>query len=143
MNVLQISIIAVLIMVLGMGCSGSHSRHHWGESQQWKDHISTRLELTQEQKKPLEALAKALVSTEKDMKDLRTKQRSQLIGLLGQENLNQPELNIMVQTAQLEFEDMSRHIITKLIEFHKTLNIDQKEKLSQFMNEYSTRRAWH
>jgi len=143
MNGIQISIIAVFVMVLTMGCSGSHSRHHWEKSSKWKDQVSARLGLNQEQKVRLEALAIALVSLESGMKVLQAKQRSQLIGLIGRETLEQPELNIMVQTAQNEFEDMSQSTITKLIEFHMTLNIDQKKKLSQLMNEYPRRRAWH
>ena len=143
MNIIHNITVAAFMVVVAMGCSGPHSRHHWDKSPKWKDHVSSKLELTEQQKIGLESLAKAWTNLQRDMEMLRVKQRSQLVELMGKKSLEQESFDKVIHTAQLEFETKFRTVATKLIEFHMTLNTDQKEKLSQMMNESPRRRVWH
>ena len=136
---LYLSIIAVfLIGVLGLaGCR----RHSPGQKAEFIiDYVSETLDLDENQQAHLDQIKDELLEKGLQMRADKAAMHSELVAQLRSEAIDQDRLKAMVTEHRVKMEALIDLGIVRLAEFHKTLTVEQREKLVAKLESF---KKWH
>ena len=98
------------------------------------------LELSTQQKKELVQIVEEVRSKHQEMRPLHAEVKKEMIDELRNQEIDREKLDLMYSNAKLRFDEMYDLLVSRLLEFHKTLTSEQKEKLVAEMEKHHERR---
>jgi Spy/CpxP family protein refolding chaperone len=136
---LYVSLIAFLFFsVAGLEGCRRHSPHQKAEFM--VDYVSETLDLSESQKAHLDQIKDELLEKGIQMRADKAAMHGELIAQLRSEEIEQERLKAMVTEHRVKMEEMIDLAIVKLVEFHKTLTPEQREKLVAKLESF---KKWH
>ena len=125
---LTIGLIGVFVSaaMLFSGCR-SHSPHHKAEFM--VDYIAETLDLNEEQRAQLDGIKEEFITKAREMHAQKETIHAELLAELRKEDINQETLKGLVAQKRTQMDEMIDLAMARLVEFHKTLSPEQREKL--------------
>ena len=108
------------------GCS---SHYHQGKVEFMVDYIAETLDLTDPQREQLDGIKEEFMAKAKEMHAQKEAMHAELMAELRKEDINQENLKDLIAQKRAQMDDMIDLAMARLVEFHKTLSPEQREKL--------------
>jgi Spy/CpxP family protein refolding chaperone len=125
--------------LLFSGCR-SHSPDHKVEFM--VDYVAETLDLNDEQRAQLEEIKEEFIAKAREMHAQKEALHSDLMAELGKAEIDQEILKGLIAQKRTQMDEMINLAVTRLVEFHKTLSPEQREKLVAKM-EYFHEKCQH
>ena len=136
---LYLSIIAVFLIGF-VGLAGCR-RHSPGQKAEFMiDYVSETLDLDETQQAHLDQIKDELLEKGLQMRADKAAMHSELVAQLRSEAIDQDRLKAMVTEHRVKMEALIDLGIVRLAEFHKTLTVEQREKLVAKLESF---KKWH
>ena len=125
---LTIALICVFIagVLIFNGCR-SHS--HQGKVEFMVDYIAETLDLTDPQREQLDGIKEEFMAKAKEMHAQKEAMHAEFMAELRKEDINQENLKGLIAQKRAQMDEMIDLALARLVEFHKTLSTEQREKL--------------
>jgi Spy/CpxP family protein refolding chaperone len=125
---LTIALICVFISgaLIFTGCR-SHS--HQGKAEFMIDYIAETLDLTDEQRVQLGGIKDEFIAKAKEVHAQKEDMHAAFMAELRKEEINRENLKGLIDQKRAQMDDFINLAMDRLVEFHKTLSPEQKEKL--------------
>ena len=125
---LSIALICVFIsgVLIFNGCR-SHS--HQGKVEFMVDYIAETLDLTDPQREQLDGIKEEFMAKAKEMHAQKEAMHAEFMTELRKEDINQENLKGLIAQKRAQMDEMIDLALARLVEFHKTLSTEQREKL--------------
>ena len=125
---LTIALIGIFISgaLIFTGCR-SHSHQHKAEFM--VDYIAETIDATDEQRAQLDGIKDEFVAKAKEMHDQKAAMHAAFMAELRKEELSRETLNDLIDQKRAQMDEIINLALDRLIEFHKTLSAEQREKL--------------
>jgi Spy/CpxP family protein refolding chaperone len=125
---LTIALIGVFISgaLIFTGCR-SHS--HEGKAEFMIDYVAETLDLTDEQRVQLDGIKDEFIAKAKEMHAQKEVMQAAFMAELRKEEINRESLNDLIDQKRAQMDEFINLAMDRLIEFHKTLSAEQREKL--------------
>ena len=125
---LTIALICVFIsgVLVFTGCR-SHS--HDGKVEFMVDYIAETLDLTEPQREQLDGIKEEFMAKAKEMHDQKEAMHAEFMAELRKENIDQENLKDLISQKRANMDEFINLAVARLVEFHKTLSTEQREKL--------------
>jgi esterase/lipase superfamily enzyme len=125
---LTIALIGVFISgaLIFTGCR-SHSHQHKAEFM--VDYIAETIDATDEQRAQLDGIKDEFVAKAKEMHDQKAAMHAAFMAELRKEELSPETLNDLIDQKRAQMDEIINLALDRLIEFHKTLSAEQREKM--------------
>ena len=125
---LTIALICVFISgaLIFTGCR-SHS--HQGKVEFMVDYIAETLDLTDPQREQLDGIKEEFMAKAKEMHAQKEAMHAEFMAELRKEDISQENLKGLIAQKRAQMDEMIDLAMTRLVEFHKTLSTEQREKL--------------
>jgi Spy/CpxP family protein refolding chaperone len=125
---LTIALIGIFISgaLIFTGCR-SHSHQHKAEFM--VDYIAETIDATDEQRAQLDGIKDEFVAKAKEMHDQKAAMHAAFMAELRKEELSRETLNDLIDQKRAQIDEFVNLAMDRLIEFHKTLSAEQREKL--------------
>lgn len=125
---LTIALICVFISgaLIFTGCR-SHS--HQGKAEFMVDYIAETLDLTNEQRAQLDGIKDEFIAKAKDVHAQKEAMHAAFMAELRKEEINQENLKDLITQKRAQMDEFINLAMDRLVEFHKTLSAEQREKL--------------
>jgi Spy/CpxP family protein refolding chaperone len=125
---LTIALIGVFISgaLIFTGCR-SHS--HEGKAEFMIDYVAETLDLTDEQRAQLDGIKDEFIAKAKEMHAQKEVMQAAFMAELRKEEINRESLNDLIDQKRAQMDEFINLAMDRLIEFHKTLSAEQREKL--------------
>ncbi|WP_455204958.1 Spy/CpxP family protein refolding chaperone [Kaarinaea lacus] len=136
MNTISKTVLVVLIgAVTAIGVTACGHRHHSPEqrAERMVDKISSKLDLNEEQQQKLRAVKEEFVTAMRQHHQEQQQLFDQLIADVQKPQLDKQLLVDMVEKRRQAFDDIAPKVIDKIVEFHASLNDEQKQKAAEHM----------
>ncbi|MCI0453699.1 MAG: Spy/CpxP family protein refolding chaperone [Candidatus Dadabacteria bacterium] len=141
MNTLLITSTAVagvvLISVLGFFGTLKGKDSHKGKTDRVIEWISFELDLTKEQRSKLVLMSDELRNFEREIKNDRENLREEVINMISSGGLDQGRILEWVKEKQKHVDQIAPIIIAELVDFHKSLNPEQRKKIADEVKKHS------
>ncbi len=136
------TIIASLGAVLMTGC---HRHHHDPEERaDWLVHkVSKKLDLSDEQKLKLVAVRTELMQHYDKHRQDKSQMMDVLLSEVKKPQMDENVLMEMVNQHKTRVDEVAPAVISKLIDFHRSLNDEQKQELVQKLQKVAKYRQHH
>lgn len=130
-----------LVALLGAGVAAAGYKHYRGQHnpEQMVERISATLELSGEQRQKLDTLKEAIVQGRKQMQADRTDVMNQIIMEIRKPEMDQSQVMELIKKRMSRIDAMADRVVGPVVEFHKALNDDQREKI---INRLESIRDW-
>ena len=102
--------------------------------------ISSKLSLSDEQRKQLVLLKDEAFTAKEKIEANRRNLRMNLLELVAINNLSEDKLLQLIEPLHRQVDDMAPQIIKKVVAFNTSLNDEQRGKLVDAMNRHSNRK---
>jgi Spy/CpxP family protein refolding chaperone len=112
--------------LLFSGCR-SHSPDHKVEFM--VDYIAETLDLNDEQRAQLEDIKEEFMAKARDMHAQKEAMHAELMAELRKAEIDQEKVRDLIAQKRLQMDEMIDLAVVRLVEFHKTLSPEQREKL--------------
>ena len=125
---LTIALIGVFISgaLIFTGCR-SHS--HEGKAEFMIDYIAETLDLTDEQRVQLDGIKEEFIAKAKEMHAQKAAMHAAFMAELRKEEISRESLNALIDQKRAQMDEFINLAMDRLVEFHKTLSAEQREKL--------------
>jgi hypothetical protein len=125
---LTIALICVFISgaLIFTGCR-SHS--HQGKVEFMVDYIAETLDLTGPQKEQLDGIKEEFMAKAMEMHAQKEAMHAEFMAELRKEDINQENLKGLIAQKRAQMDEMIDLALARLVEFHKSLSAEQREKL--------------
>ena len=136
MNVISKTVLVVLIgAVTAIGVTACGHRHHGPEqrAERMVNKISSKLDLNEEQQQKLRAVKAEFVTAMQQHHQDQQQLFDQLIADVQKPQLDKQLLVDMMEKRRQAFDDIAPKVIDKIVEFHASLNDEQKQKAAERM----------
>ncbi len=132
---LTIALIGVFISgaLIFTGCR-SHS--HEGKAEFMVDYIAETLDLNEEQRAQLDGIKDEFIAKAKEMHAQKETLHAAFMTELRKEEINRENLNDLIDQKRAQMDEFINLAMYRLIEFHKTLSAEQREKLATKIEYY-------
>ncbi|MGD9079307.1 MAG: Spy/CpxP family protein refolding chaperone [Desulfobacterales bacterium] len=126
------SLIIVLVCVfisaalLFSGCR-SHSPNHKAEFM--VDYIAETLDLDEGQRAQLDGIKEDFMAKAKEMHAQKEAMHAEFMAELRREEISRENLDSLIAQKRANMDEFINLAVTRLVEFHKTLSPEQREKL--------------
>ena len=126
---LAVALVGVFISgaLIFTGCR-SHSHEHKAEFM--VDYVAETIDATDEQRAQLDGIKDEFVAKAKEMHAQKEAMHVALIAELRKEEISRETLNGLIDQKRAQMDEFISLAMDRLIEFHKTLSAEQKEKLA-------------
>ncbi len=130
-----------LVAVLGIGVAAAGFKQYGGHHnpERMVQRISDRLDLTPEQKDKLEVVKEALVESRDSLRQERADTIEQIIAEVEKPEMNEDRIMAMIEERKSKIDVIAPRMVGPVIEFHKSLDDEQREKIVNLLN---TMRDW-
>jgi protein CpxP len=126
----RVTIVLICVFIsaalLFTGCR-SHSAH--GKVEFMVDYIAETLDLTEGQRAQLDGIKEEFLAKAKEMHAQKEAMHAELVAELRKEDINQENLKGLIAQKRAQMDEMIDLAVVRLVEFHKTLSPEQREKL--------------
>ena len=125
---LTIALICVFISgaLIFTGCrSGSHQ----GKAEFMIDYIAETLDLTDEQRAQLDGIKDEFIAKAGEMHAQKEAMHDAFMAELRKAEINRENLNNLIDQKRAQMDDFVNLALDRLVEFHRTLSPEQREKL--------------
>ena len=136
---LTISMIALLIAGVA-GFSGCRRHSHAHKAEFMVDYISETLDLTESQQDQLNQIKDEVMAEAKEMHANKESMHAELVAQLRSEEIDQELVKARIAEHRAKMDHLIDLLVVRLVEFHKTLTPEQKEKL---VAKLETFKKWH
>jgi Spy/CpxP family protein refolding chaperone len=126
----KVTIVLICVFIsaalLFTGCR-SHSPH--GKVEFMVDYIAETLDLNDGQRAQLDEIKDEFMVKAKEMHAQKEAMHAELVAELRKEDINQENLKSLIAQKRAQMDEMIDLAMIRLVEFHKTLSPEQREKL--------------
>jgi len=125
---LSIALICVFISgaLIFTGCrAGSHQ----GKVEFMVDYIAETLDLTDPQREQLDGIKEEFMAKAIEMHAQKEAMHTEFMAELRKEDISQENLKGLIAQKRAQMDEMIDLALARLVEFHKTLSTEQREKL--------------
>ena len=133
------SMIALLLAGVA-GFSGCRPHSHAHKADFMVDYISETLDLSESQQEQLNRIKDELMAKARQMRAERASMYEELVAQLRGEEIDQARVRAMIAERRARIDAIIDLLVTRLAEFHKTLTLEQKDKL---VAKIATFKKWH
>jgi Spy/CpxP family protein refolding chaperone len=125
---LTIALICVFIsgVLIFNGCR-SHS--HQGKVEFMVDYVAETLDLTEPQREQLDGIKEEFMAKAKEMHAQKEAMHAEFMAELLKESIDQENINDLIAQKRANMDEFINLAVARLVEFHKTLSTEQREKL--------------
>ena len=109
--------------------TGCRSHSHEGKAEFMIDYIAETLNLTDEQRVQLDGIKDEFIAKAKEMHAQKEVMHDAFMAELRKEEINQDNLKDLITQKRSQMDEFVNLAMDRLIEFHKTLSVEQREKL--------------
>jgi Spy/CpxP family protein refolding chaperone len=134
------------ILLIGMLISGvaffsGCRRHSHGHKAEFMvDYISETLDLNESQQAQLDQIKDELMEKAQQMHADKESMHGELVAQLRSEEIDQVRVKAVIAEHRVQMDEIVDLVVLRLSEFHKTLTLEQKEKL---ISKIETFKKWH
>jgi Spy/CpxP family protein refolding chaperone len=93
------------------------------------DYIAETLDLTDSQREQLDGIKEEFMAKAKEMNAQKEAMHAELMAELRKEEIDQENLKGLIAQKREQMDEIIELAVTRLVEFHKTLSVEQREKL--------------
>jgi periplasmic protein CpxP/Spy len=144
-KLITLSVIAVGMLASGAlfwGCRHGHGSPE--KKAEWiVSKISSELDLTDEQKLELNRIKDEALEKYREHREERKTVHARIVNLITSDTLDVDEVNKIFDEREKKQKEMRPFIIEKIVEFHRILKPEQKEKLVRKLEKFMKRHENH
>lgn len=137
-NAIAAAAVVAVAALVATGCGscrpGPEKRADWVVKK-----ISSKLDLTKEQKAKLDAIKVEVLAKFKEERATHRKMGSEAIALVKSDKLDEAAVNRLLDTRETSMKRLRPYIVDKIVEFHAMLTPEQRAKLASLMEEHHAR----
>ena len=126
----KVTIVVICVFIsaalLFTGCR-SHSPE--GKAEFMADYIAETLDLNDGQRAQLDEIKDEFLAKAKEMHAQKEAMHAELVAELRKEDINQENLKGLIAQKRAQMDEIINLAMIRLVEFHKTLSPEQREKL--------------
>ncbi len=126
----KVTIVLICVFIsaalLFTGCR-SHSPE--GKAEFMADYIAETLDLNDGQRAQLDEIKDEFLARAKEMHAQKEAMHAELVAELRKEDINQENLKGLIAQKRAQMDEIINLAMIRLVEFHKTLSTEQREKL--------------
>ena len=126
----KVTIVLICVFIsaalLFTGCR-SHSPE--GKAEFMADYIAETLDLNDGQRAQLDEIKDEFLAKAKEMHAQKEAMHAELVAELRKEDINQENLKGLIAQKRAQMDEIINLAMIRLVEFHKTLSTEQREKL--------------
>jgi len=126
----KVTIVLICVFIsaalLFTGCR-SHSPE--GKAEFMADYIAETLDLNDGQRAQLDGIKDEFLAKAKEMHAQKEAMHAELVAELRKEDINQENLKGLIAQKRAQMDEIINLAMIRLVEFHKTLSPEQREKL--------------
>ena len=116
--------------------TGCRPHSHQGKAEFMADYIAETLDLTDEQRVQLDGIKDEFIAKAKEMHAQKEAMHAAFMAELRKEEINQENLKDLIDQKRAQIDEFINLAMDRLIEFHKTLSAEQREKLVKKIEYY-------
>ena len=109
--------------------TGCRSHSHEGKAEFMIDYVAETLDLTDEQRVQLDGIKDEFIAKAREMRDQKEAMHAAFMAELRKEQISRETLNSLIDQKRAQMDDFINLAMDRLIEFHKTLSAEQREKM--------------
>jgi Spy/CpxP family protein refolding chaperone len=109
--------------------TGCRSHSHEGKAEFMIDYIAETLDLTDEQRVQLDGIKDEFIAKAKEMHAQKEAMHAAFMDELRKEQISRENLNDLIDQKRAQMDGFINLAMDRLVEFHKTLSAEQREKL--------------
>ena len=109
--------------------TGCRSHSHQDRVEFMMDYIAETLDLTEPQREQLDGIKEEFMAKAKEMHAQKETMHDAFMAELRKEEINQENLKGLIAQKRAQMDEMIDLALARLVEFHKTLSTEQREKL--------------
>ena len=142
-----IIVIVVVFLVGAFGFAGFHPRSsftHGGFTGCLMEKFADKLELNTQQKDELMQIVEEVKGKHQEMHPLRADIKKEIISELRNQEIDRNKIDSLYNDTKERIDEMYDLLVSRFLEFHKTLTPEQREKLVEEMEKHHERhRRFH
>jgi Spy/CpxP family protein refolding chaperone len=125
-----LSIALICVFISGaLVFTGCRAPSHQGKVEFVVDYIAETLDLTDSQREQLDGIKEEFMAKAKEMHAQKEAMHAELMAELRKEEIDQENLKGLIAQKREQMDEIIELAVTRLVEFHKTLSVEQREKL--------------
>jgi Spy/CpxP family protein refolding chaperone len=109
--------------------TGCRSHSHQGKVEFMVDYIAETLDLTDPQREQLDGIKEEFMDKAKEMHAQKEAMHAEFMAELRKEEISRENLNDLIAQKRANMDEFINLAVARLVEFHKTLSTEQREKL--------------
>jgi len=109
--------------------TGCRSHSHDGKVEFMVDYVAETLDLTEPQREQLDGIKEEFMAKAKEMHAQKEAMHAEFMAELRKENIDQENLKDLIAQKRANMDEFINLAVARLVEFHKTLSTEQREKL--------------
>ena len=109
--------------------TGCRSHSHQGKVEFMVDYIAETLDLTDPQREQLDGIKEEFMAKAKEMHAQKEAMHAEFMAELRKEEISRENLNDLIAQKRANMDEFINLALDRLVEFHKTLSTEQREKL--------------
>ena len=126
----SLTIALICVFILGaLIFTGCRSHSHQGKVEFMVDYIAETLDLTGQQKEQLDGIKEEFMAKAMEMHAQKEAMHAEFMAELRKEDINQENLKGLIAQKRAQMDEMIDLALARLVEFHKSLSAEQREKL--------------
>ena len=134
-----IGMFLMTIAVMGLSVSCKHKNPEQ-KAEKVVKRVSKKLELNDKQKEKLDKVKVKMLAIMKDRHSTKEDFHTDVKKLLTQDKVSEVEIKSLLDRKRNHIDQILPEVLPELIDFHASLEPNQKEKLAQFVEKFTKRR---
>jgi Spy/CpxP family protein refolding chaperone len=110
--------------------TGCRSHSHEGKAEFMVDYIAETLDLTNGQRAQLDGIKEEFIAKAKEMHAQKEAMHAEFMAELRKETIDPENLKDLIAQKRAQIDEIIDLAVVRLVEFHKTLSPEQREKLA-------------
>jgi Spy/CpxP family protein refolding chaperone len=125
-----LSIALICVFISGaLVLTGCRAPSHQGKVEFVVDYIAETLDLTDSQREQLDGIKEEFMAKAKEMHAQKEAMHAELMAELRKEEIDPENLKGLIAQKRAQMDEIINLAVARLVEFHKTLSLEQREKL--------------
>jgi Spy/CpxP family protein refolding chaperone len=125
-----LTIVLICVFISGaLVFTGCRSHSHDGKVEFMVDYVAETLDLTEPQREQLDGIKEEFMAKAKEMHAQKEAMHAEFMAELRKENIDQENLKDLIAQKRANMDEFINLAVARLVEFHKTLSTEQREKL--------------
>lgn len=126
-----LSIALICVFIAGaLVFTGCRAGSHQGKVEFMVDYIAETLDLTDPQREQLDAIKEEFMVKAREMHAQKEAMHAEFMAELRKDQIDQVKIRELIAQKREQMDEIIELAVTNLVEFHKTLSPEQREKLA-------------